>query len=166
MADLSQLPEKASRGEPLRPEIVDCSERQTLALSPFSNAYGGAVMRKSSVSTAAAIGAAERLSFLAMSFDRAAGDETVPLHQRVAFARRANWLRIDARLTQIGSEGLAAGMIAAASRPLDALLSSFKLALLLRHYGTQTSNVKSERAARRKRVSQPQQTAANVAGLS
>jgi hypothetical protein len=59
----------------------------------------------------------------------------------------------------MGSEGLAAGMIAAASRPPDALLSSFKLALLLRHYGTQTSNVKSERAARRKKVYQPQQTA-------
>jgi hypothetical protein len=91
-------------------------------------------MRNSSVSTAATIGAAERLSFLATSFDRAADDETVPIHQRVEFARRANWLRIDARLTEMGSEGLATGMIAAASRPVDALLSSFKLALLLRHY--------------------------------
>ena len=82
-----------------------------------------------------AVGAAKRLSFLATSFDRAAGDETVPLHQRVEFARRANWLRIDARLTQMGSEGPATGMIAAASRPLDVVLSSFKLDLLLRHYG-------------------------------
>ena len=95
-----------------------------------------------------AVGAAKRLSFLATSFDRAADDETVPLHQRVEFARRANWLRIDARLTKMGSEGPATGMIAAASRPLDALLSSFKLDLLLRHYGTRT--------ARRKRVSQSQ----------
>jgi hypothetical protein len=126
-------------------------------------------MRTLGLSTPAAVGAVERLSFLAMSFDKAAGDETVPLHQRVEFARRANWLRIVARLTQVGSEGLAAGMIAAASRPPDALLSSFKLDLLLRHYGTQTQQgqqAKSKRTARRKRVSQPQQTAANVAGLS
>ena len=95
-------------------------------------------MRTSGLSTAAAVGTAERLSFLAMSFDSAAGDDTLPLHRRVEFARRANWLRIDARLTQTGNEGLATGMIAAASRPLDALLSSFKLELLLRHYGTQT----------------------------
>jgi hypothetical protein len=132
---------KIPRAELPRPERVDSSQRQTLALSPFSNAYGGVVVRTLRLSTAAAVGAAEPLSFLAMSFDRAAGDETVPLHQRVEFARRANWLRIDARLTQMGSEGLATGMIAAASRPLDALSSSFKLALLLRHYGTQTSNV-------------------------
>ena len=96
-------------------------------------------MRTLGLSTSAAVGAAERLSFLAMSFDRAAGDETVPLHQRVEFARRANWLRIDARLTQMGNGGLATGMIAAASRPFDALLSSFKLDLLLRHYSTQTT---------------------------
>jgi hypothetical protein len=102
-------------------------------------------MRTSRLSTAAAVGAAERLSFLAMSFDRAAGDETVPLHQRLEFARRANWLRIDARLTQMGSEGLVTDMIAAASRPLDALLSSFKLDLLLRHYRTQTNNVSQRR---------------------
>jgi hypothetical protein len=36
-------------------------------------------------------------------------------------------------------------MIAAASRPLDALLSSFKLDLLLRHYRTQTNNVSQRR---------------------
>jgi hypothetical protein len=36
----------------------------------------------------------------------------------------------------MGSEGLVTDMIAAASRPLDALLSSFKLDLLLRHYRT------------------------------
>jgi hypothetical protein len=96
-------------------------------------------MRTSGLSTAAAVvGAAKQLSFLATSFDRAAGDDTVPLRLRVEFARKANWLRIDARLRQMGSEGLATGMIAAASRPHDALLSSFKLELLLRHFGTRT----------------------------
>ena len=156
---MPRLPKKDPRGEPFRPEKVDSSQRQTLALSPFSNAYGGLLCVQLRLSTSAAAGAVERLSFLAMSFDRAAGDETVPLHQRVEFARRANWLRIDARLTQMGSGGLARGTIAAASRPFDALLSSFKLDLLLRHYSTQTSNVKSKRSARRERVSQPQQTA-------
>jgi hypothetical protein len=121
-------------------------------------------MRKSSLSTTAAIGAAERLSFLATSFDRAAGDETVPLHQRVEFARRANWLRIDARLTQMGSEGLAAGMTAAVSRPVGALLSSFKLALLLRHYKQATSKVNAPREGNEFLGRNKQ--SANVAGLS
>jgi hypothetical protein len=64
----------------------------------------------------------------------------------------------------MGSAGLAPGMIDATSRPVDvllssfklALLSSFKLALLLRHYKQETSKVNTPR---RKRVSQPQQTA-------
>ena len=36
---------KIPRGELLRPERVNSSQRQTLALSPFSNAYGGFVMQ-------------------------------------------------------------------------------------------------------------------------
>ena len=126
-------------------------------------------MRKSSVSTAAPIGAAERLSFLAMSFERAADDETVPLDQRAEFARRANCLRIDARLTEMGSAGLATGMIDATSRPVDvllssfklALLSSFKLALLLRHYKQETSKVNTPR---RNEFLSRNKRPANVAG--
>ena len=124
-------------------------------------------MRTLRLSTAAAVGAAKRLSFLATSFDRAASDETVPLHQRAEFARRANWLRIDARLTQMGSEVLATGMIAAASRPLDALLSSFKLNLLLRHYGTRTRNVSKRKVTglqEGKEFLSGNQQPANVAG--
>ena len=36
---------KTPRGELLRPERVHPSQRQTLALSPFSSAYGGFVMQ-------------------------------------------------------------------------------------------------------------------------
>ena len=36
---------KIPRGELLRPERVDSSQRRTLALSPFGNAYGGFVMQ-------------------------------------------------------------------------------------------------------------------------
>jgi hypothetical protein len=81
-----------------------------------------------------------------MSFERAADDDLSPLAQRAEFARRANCLRIDARLTEMRSDGPAIGMIVAASRPVDvllnsfklALLSSFKLALLLRYYKQET----------------------------
>ena len=36
---------------------------------------------------------------LATSFEKAAGDETLPLCQRIEFVRKANWLRVVARLT-------------------------------------------------------------------
>ena len=81
---------------------------------------------------------AEDLSRLADCFDKAAGDETVPPNQRMEFARKANWLRVLARLAATGArrcEGLAPALtaLAASLRP-DAQLSSFKLDLLLRHY--------------------------------
>ena len=41
---MPRLSKKDPRGEPFRPEKVDSFQRQTLALSPFSNAYGGVVM--------------------------------------------------------------------------------------------------------------------------
>jgi hypothetical protein len=90
-----------------------------------------------------------------MSFERAADDEAVPLDQRAEFARRANCLRIDARLAEMGSAGLATGMIAA-PRPVEVLLSSFKLALLgsfklallVRRYKEETSRVNTPREAK------------------
>jgi hypothetical protein len=82
--------------------------------------------------------AAEALARLADCFDRAAGDETVPLSQRLEFAKKANWLHILARLatTRWGRcEDLALGLTRlATSLPSDAQLSPFKLDLLLRHY--------------------------------
>ena len=42
--------------------------------------------------------AGEHHSHLAIRFDKAANDQAVPLDLRVGFARRANWLRVLARL--------------------------------------------------------------------
>ena len=82
--------------------------------------------------------AGEYHSHLAMSFDKAANDEAVPLDRRMEFARRANWLRVLARLAakEPGRyEQTAAALTAlAASVPPDGQVSSFKLDLLLRHY--------------------------------
>ena len=85
--------------------------------------------------------AGEHHSHLAISFDKAANDEAVPLDRRVEFARRANWLRVLARLAakEPGRyQQTAAALTAlAASVPPDGQLSSFKLDLLLRHYDPQ-----------------------------
>lgn len=97
--------------------------------------------------------AVEHHSRLADCFDQAAGDETVPLNQRMEFARKANWLRILARLAATGSgrcKEPAPGLTAlAASLSPDAQLSSFKLDLLLRHYGreAQKPQTRTKRAA-------------------
>ena len=83
----------------------------------------------------------EHHSRLAISFDKAANDEAVPLDRRVGFARRANWLRVLARLAakEPGQyqQTEAALTALAASVPSDGQLSSFKLDLLLRHYDPQ-----------------------------
>jgi len=75
---------------------------------------------------------------LAASFDNAAGDETAPPSQRMEFVRKANWLRIRARLAAKGCEpreGAEQEMNAVLEcLSADAPLSSFKLNLLLRHY--------------------------------
>ena len=85
--------------------------------------------------------AGEHHSHLAIRFDKAANDEAVPLDLRVGFARRANWLRVLARLAAKESgryEQTAAALTAlAACAPPDGQLSSFKLDLLLRHYDPQ-----------------------------
>jgi len=80
----------------------------------------------------------EHQSRLAICFENAANDETLPLDQRVEFARKANWLRILARLAStepVRCQKAAPELTAlAAALPPDAQLSSFKLDLLLRHY--------------------------------
>ena len=80
--------------------------------------------------------AGEHHSHLAISFDKASNDEAVPLDRRVEFVRRANWLRVLARLAakEPGRyEQTAAALTAlAVSVPPDGQLSSFKLDLLFR----------------------------------
>jgi len=80
----------------------------------------------------------EHRSRLAICFENAANDETLPLDQRVEFARKANWLRVVARLGAKEPERCHETSLEltalAASLPPDARLSSFKLDLLLRHY--------------------------------
>ena len=75
---------------------------------------------------------------LADCFDNAAGDETVPLNQRIEFTKKANWLRILARLAATGAGGFKEAppelTLLAASLSVDGQLSSFKLNLLLSHY--------------------------------
>jgi hypothetical protein len=75
---------------------------------------------------------------LAECFDKAAGDETLPLNQRIEFTKKANWLRILARLATTGAgtckEPPSELTALAVSLSPDAQLSSFKLNLLLRHY--------------------------------
>ena len=81
----------------------------------------------------------EQHSLLAASLDKAAGDQTVPLDQRVEFARWANWFRILGRLAAkapAGHPGRVLETNAPAARlPPSSHLSSFKRDLLLRHYG-------------------------------
>jgi hypothetical protein len=80
-------------------------------------------------------GAAEQLLSLALSFDRAAGDETLPRQQRLAFARQANCFRILARLSakEPGTH-LRACELSGPLQTRDAGFTAFRLDLLLCHY--------------------------------
>ena len=88
---------------------------------------------------------------LADCFDKAAGDETLPLNQRIEFIKKANWLRILARLAATGAgtckEPPSELTALAESLSPDAQLSSFKLNLLLRHYERQERRQTTARAA-------------------
>jgi len=67
----------------------------------------------------------------------------------VEFARKANWFRILARLAaQAGCQATAPVAKASAACSPDARLSSFKLDLLLRHYGFQAQEQRQDSTKR------------------
>jgi hypothetical protein len=96
--------------------------------------------------------ALEHRSRLAICFENAADDETLPLHQRAEFARKANWLRVIARLAAkepAQCQEIAPELTALAkSLPTDARLSSFKVDLLCATMIVMTSGAASKHQPR------------------
>ena len=70
-----------------------------------------------------------RLSTLAIGFDRAAGDKTLPRYERLRFAKEANWLRMLARLSATERQTIALHVI-------EQRIASFRIDLLLSHYNS------------------------------